>query len=88
MATQAELQRLGEKVRERPSTELSRLIGQLVDSARTEEDMTFVEYPAVLDGCLELLSALSAIEGKHPRADFNGVPAVQIFPDDCVPKIR
>jgi len=43
VATQAELQRVGEKVRERPSTELSRLIGQLVDSARTQEYMTFVE---------------------------------------------
>ena len=40
----------------------------------------------MLDGCLELLSALSGMGGKHPRADFNGVPAVRIFPDDYVPR--
>jgi uncharacterized circularly permuted ATP-grasp superfamily protein/uncharacterized alpha-E superfamily protein len=65
VATLAELQRVGGKVRERLSTDLSRLIGQLGDSARTEEYMTFVEYTAVLDGCLELLSALSGMEREN-----------------------
>jgi uncharacterized circularly permuted ATP-grasp superfamily protein/uncharacterized alpha-E superfamily protein len=63
--TLSELQRVGGKVRERLSTDFSRLIGELAESARTEQYMTFAEYTAVLDGCLELLSALTGMEREN-----------------------
>ncbi|HEY6345951.1 MAG TPA: circularly permuted type 2 ATP-grasp protein [Bryobacteraceae bacterium] len=63
--TLSELQRVGGKVRERLSTDFSRLIGELAESARTEQYMTFAEYTAVLDGCLELLSAFAGMEREN-----------------------
>jgi uncharacterized alpha-E superfamily protein len=61
----AELQRVGGNVRERLSTDLSRLVAALAESARAESYMIFVEYSAVLSGCLELLSAFSGMEREN-----------------------
>jgi uncharacterized alpha-E superfamily protein len=41
------------------------LIVALGESSRTERYMTFVEYTAVLAGCLELLSAFSGMEREN-----------------------
>jgi uncharacterized circularly permuted ATP-grasp superfamily protein/uncharacterized alpha-E superfamily protein len=60
-STLAEVQRVGGNLRERLSVDLSRLVVELADSAHTEEYMLFVEYSAVLNGCLELLSAFSGM---------------------------
>jgi uncharacterized circularly permuted ATP-grasp superfamily protein/uncharacterized alpha-E superfamily protein len=61
----AELQRVGGNVRERLSADLSRLVVSLAESARPENYMVFVEYSAVLSGCLELLSAFSGMEREN-----------------------
>jgi uncharacterized alpha-E superfamily protein len=61
----AEVHRVGGNVRERLSADMSRLIVALADSARTEDYMLFVEYSAVLNGCLELLSAFSGMEREN-----------------------
>jgi len=61
----AEVHRVGGNVRERLSTDMSRLVGALADCARTEDYMLFVEYSAVLSGCLELLSAFSGMEREN-----------------------
>jgi len=65
VSTLAELQRVGGHLRERFSTDMSRLVGQIGDSAAVEEYMLFVEYSAVLNGCLELLSAFSGMEREN-----------------------
>jgi len=44
---------------------MSRLIVALAESGRTEDYMLFAEYPAVLNGCLELLSAFSGMEREN-----------------------
>jgi uncharacterized circularly permuted ATP-grasp superfamily protein/uncharacterized alpha-E superfamily protein len=64
-STLAEVQRVGGNVRERLSAEMSRLIVALGESGRTEKYMLFVEYSAVLGGCLELLSAFSGMEREN-----------------------
>jgi uncharacterized circularly permuted ATP-grasp superfamily protein/uncharacterized alpha-E superfamily protein len=64
-STLHEVQRVGGNVRERLSAEMSRLIVALGESSRTERYMTFVEYTAVLAGCLELLSAFSGMEREN-----------------------
>lgn len=64
-STLAELQRVGGTVRDRLSTDFSRVISQLGESARTEEYMLFAEYTAVLSGCLELLSAIAGMEREN-----------------------
>ncbi|HEV3198909.1 MAG TPA: circularly permuted type 2 ATP-grasp protein [Bryobacteraceae bacterium] len=61
----AELHRVGGSVRERLSEDMSRLVVALGESARTENYMLFVEYSAVLNGCLELLSAFSGMEREN-----------------------
>ncbi|HUS05620.1 MAG TPA: circularly permuted type 2 ATP-grasp protein [Bryobacteraceae bacterium] len=65
VSTLTELQRVGGHLRERLSTDMSRLVGQLVGSARVEDYMLFVDYPGVLNGCLELLSAFSGMEREN-----------------------
>jgi uncharacterized circularly permuted ATP-grasp superfamily protein/uncharacterized alpha-E superfamily protein len=60
-----EVHRVGGNVRERLSTDMSRLIVALAESGRTEDYMMFAEYPAVLNGCLELLSAFSGMEREN-----------------------
>ena len=64
-STLHEVQRVGGNVRERLSAEMSRLIVALGESGQTERYMTFVEYTAVLAGCLELLSAFSGMEREN-----------------------
>jgi uncharacterized circularly permuted ATP-grasp superfamily protein/uncharacterized alpha-E superfamily protein len=61
----SELHRVGGNVRERLSADMSRLVVALAESARTESYMLFVEYSAVLNGCLELLSAFSGMEREN-----------------------
>jgi len=61
----AELHRVGGNVRERLSEDMSRLVGAMGESARRESYMEFVEYSAVLSGCLELLSAFSGMEREN-----------------------
>jgi uncharacterized circularly permuted ATP-grasp superfamily protein/uncharacterized alpha-E superfamily protein len=60
-----EVQRVGANVRERLSADFSRLIGELVGSARIEENPPFGEYAAVLTGCLDLLAAFSGMEREN-----------------------
>jgi uncharacterized circularly permuted ATP-grasp superfamily protein/uncharacterized alpha-E superfamily protein len=60
-----EVSRVGGNVRERLSADMTRLISQLVESVHVEEYMLFVEYSAVLTGCLELLSAFSGLEREN-----------------------
>ena len=60
-----EVRRIGERVRERLSTDMMRLLGQLTESAQVEEYMLFVEHSALLTGCLELLAAFSGLEREN-----------------------
>ena len=64
-STLSEVTRVGNSVRERLSSDYTRLLGELADSIKVEEYMLFIEYPAVLTGCLELLSALSGMEREN-----------------------
>jgi uncharacterized circularly permuted ATP-grasp superfamily protein/uncharacterized alpha-E superfamily protein len=64
-STLAEVQRVGGNVRERLSAEMSRLIVALGEASQTEKHTLFVEYSAVLGGCLELLSAFSGMEREN-----------------------
>ncbi len=64
-STLAEFERVGGHLRDRLSTDMFRLIGQLGNAAAIEEYMLFVEYSGVLDGCLDLLSALSGMEREN-----------------------
>jgi len=60
-----EVFRVGGNVRERLSADMTRVLGQLVDSIQVEDYMLFVEYSAVLTGCLEVLSAISGMEREN-----------------------
>ncbi len=60
-----EVFRVGNSVRERLSADMTRLIGQLNDCVNVQEYMLFVEFSAVLTGCLELLSAFSGMEREN-----------------------
>jgi uncharacterized circularly permuted ATP-grasp superfamily protein/uncharacterized alpha-E superfamily protein len=64
-STLEEVHRVGGGVRERLSADMTRLIGQLKDSVQLQEYMLFVEYSAVLTGCLEMLSAFSGMEREN-----------------------
>jgi uncharacterized circularly permuted ATP-grasp superfamily protein/uncharacterized alpha-E superfamily protein len=61
----AEVSRVGGTVRERLSADMVYLIGQLRNSIKIEPHTTFLEYPAMLTGCLELLSAFSGMEREN-----------------------
>jgi uncharacterized circularly permuted ATP-grasp superfamily protein/uncharacterized alpha-E superfamily protein len=63
--TLAEVSRVGGNVRERLSSDMVFLLGQLRDSVKIERDTPFLEYPAMLTGCLELLSAFSGMEREN-----------------------
>ena len=63
--TLAEVARVGGNVRERLSVDMMFLIGQLRDSIRIASDTEFLEYPAMLTDCLELLSAFSGMEREN-----------------------
>ncbi len=63
--TLAEAHRVGGNARERLSLDMMRLIGALSSSVQVEDYMLFAEYSAVLNGCLELLSAFSGMEREN-----------------------
>ncbi|MGC2656979.1 MAG: circularly permuted type 2 ATP-grasp protein [Bryobacteraceae bacterium] len=64
-STLAQVQRIGGSVRERLSSDMTRLIGQLTQSIEVEDYMMLVEHSALLNGCLELLSAFSGLEREN-----------------------
>jgi uncharacterized alpha-E superfamily protein len=61
----AELQRVGGQLRERLSADMSRLVGHLGAAGQVDGERRFVDCAAVLDGCLELLSAFSGMEREN-----------------------
>jgi uncharacterized circularly permuted ATP-grasp superfamily protein/uncharacterized alpha-E superfamily protein len=63
--TLAEIFRIGGNVRERLSADMMFLIAQLRDSVQPEQKTPFLEYPAMLSACLELLSAFSGMEREN-----------------------
>lgn len=64
-STLAEVNRVGGSARERLSVDMMRLISALPESIQIQDYMLFVEYPAVLNGCLEMLSAFSGMEREN-----------------------
>jgi uncharacterized circularly permuted ATP-grasp superfamily protein/uncharacterized alpha-E superfamily protein len=63
--TLTEVYRIGDHVRERLSADMMFLIGQLRDFIQIEPGTQFLEYPAILTDCLELLSAFSGLEREN-----------------------
>jgi uncharacterized alpha-E superfamily protein len=63
--TLAEVSRIGGHIRERLSADMMFLIGQLRDSVQIGDGTPFLEYPAILTDCLELLSAFSGMEREN-----------------------
>ena len=63
--TLSEVYRIGDNVRERLSADMMSLIGQLRDFIQLEPKTQFLEYPAILTDCLELLSAFSGLEREN-----------------------
>jgi uncharacterized circularly permuted ATP-grasp superfamily protein/uncharacterized alpha-E superfamily protein len=64
-STLAEVSRIGGNVRERLSADMMYLIGQLRDSMQIGQGTQFLESPAMLTACLELLSAFSGMEHEN-----------------------
>jgi uncharacterized circularly permuted ATP-grasp superfamily protein/uncharacterized alpha-E superfamily protein len=64
-STLTEISRIGGTIRERLSADMMSLIGQLRDSVQSAPDTPFLEYPALLTDCLELLSAFSGMEREN-----------------------
>jgi uncharacterized circularly permuted ATP-grasp superfamily protein/uncharacterized alpha-E superfamily protein len=64
-STLSEVSRVGGSVRERLSSDMTFLIGQLRDSIQIEPRTPFLEYPAMLTSCLGLLSAFSGMEREN-----------------------
>jgi len=60
-----EVSRVGGNVRERLSSDMVYLLGQIRDSINLEARTPFLEYPAMLTACLELLSAFSGMEREN-----------------------
>lgn len=65
IAILGEVLRVGGNLRERLSADMTRVLGQLTDSIAVDDYMLFVEYSAVLTGCLEVLSAISGMEREN-----------------------
>jgi uncharacterized circularly permuted ATP-grasp superfamily protein/uncharacterized alpha-E superfamily protein len=63
--TLEEVARIGGNVRERLSSDMMLLIGQLRGSMQSEPAISLLEYPAILTKCLELLSAFSGMEREN-----------------------
>jgi uncharacterized alpha-E superfamily protein len=63
--TLEEVSRIGGHVRERLSTDMMLLIGQLRNSMQIEPGEKLPDYSAMLTGCLELLSAFSGMEREN-----------------------
>ena len=64
-STLVEVSRVGGNVRERLSGDMNFLISQLRDSIQVDHGTQFLEYPATLTACLELLSAFSGMEREN-----------------------
>jgi uncharacterized alpha-E superfamily protein len=64
-STLTEVSRIGGNIRERLSGDMMFLIGQLRDSIQIGQGTPFLEYPAMLTNCLELLSAFSGMEREN-----------------------
>ncbi len=60
-----EVARIGGNVRERLSADMMLLIGRLRHSMARPPATEFLEYPAMLTACLELLSAFSGMEREN-----------------------
>ena len=60
-----EVARIGGNVRERLSADMMLLIGRLRQSMASPPATEFLEYPAMLTACLELLSAFSGMEREN-----------------------
>jgi uncharacterized circularly permuted ATP-grasp superfamily protein/uncharacterized alpha-E superfamily protein len=65
VSTLSEVSRVGGSVRERLSSDMVFLIGQLRDAIKSGPGTPFLEYPSMLTGCLELLSAFSGMEREN-----------------------
>ncbi|MBV9406434.1 MAG: alpha-E domain-containing protein, partial [Acidobacteriaceae bacterium] len=65
LSTLHDVHTVGGRVRERLSSDMTRLVGELAASVQVDEYVLFVEYSAVLNGCLELLSAFSGMEREN-----------------------
>jgi uncharacterized circularly permuted ATP-grasp superfamily protein/uncharacterized alpha-E superfamily protein len=63
--TLTEVSRIGGSIRERLSSDMMFLLGQLRDSIHTGHGTPFLEFPAMLTDCLELLSAFSGMEREN-----------------------
>ena len=61
----AEVLRVGGNVRERLSTDFSRLLTELAGSVRVGERVSYGEYTSVLSGCLDLLAGVSGMEREN-----------------------
>lgn len=65
VCTLSEVARIGGNIRERLSSDMMFLIGQLRDAIQGGRGTPFLEYPAMLTDCLELLSAFSGMEREN-----------------------
>jgi uncharacterized circularly permuted ATP-grasp superfamily protein/uncharacterized alpha-E superfamily protein len=65
ICTLAEISRIGGTIRERLSSDMIYLLGQLRDSTQMGNGTRFLEFPAMLTDCLELLSAFSGMEREN-----------------------
>src|SRR5277367_5647001 len=63
--TLTEVSRIGGNVRERLSSDMMYLLGQMRDSIQIWHGTPFLEFPATLTDCLELLSAFSGMEREN-----------------------
>jgi uncharacterized circularly permuted ATP-grasp superfamily protein/uncharacterized alpha-E superfamily protein len=61
----AEVSRIGGNIRERLSSDMMSLLGQLRDSIQLGKGLPFLEFPTILTDCLELLSAFSGMEREN-----------------------
>jgi uncharacterized alpha-E superfamily protein len=65
LSTLSELQRVGGNVRERLSLDMTRLIGQLAEVLKIEENPHDADLGALLDNCLQLLSSFAGLEREN-----------------------
>ncbi len=65
ICTLAEVFRIGGNIRERLSSDMMFLIGQLRDSIHAGQGTPFLEFPSLLTDCLGLLSAFSGMEREN-----------------------
>ena len=65
ISTLDEMHRVGGNVRERLSMDMTRLVGQLAETLKTEEDPRDADLTAMLDTCLQLLSSFAGLEREN-----------------------